>query len=183
MPSHDSPWNFKLKNFSWSILLPEGRKVSLKDLVEEKRTWMMEGKSGWQVHGEMGTEGWVYRHWEAVIPWPGMEREEWGIRESSPNCTLVPGGTLSGEAGCDPELLKCGYSLSAQACCFLISREILQVSRLRTSTAHSYVITLAWNQIWIFHLKCNTTAVEKFSASPWHYCNLAAFCLVSCNSK
>lgn len=35
-----------------------------------------------------------------------------GIRESSPNCTLVPGGTLSGEAGCDSELLKCGHSLS-----------------------------------------------------------------------
>lgn len=66
-----------------------------------------------------------------------------GIRESSPNCTLVPGGTLSGEAGCDPELLKCGHSLSTQACCFLISREILQVSRLRTLTAHSYMITPA----------------------------------------
>lgn len=39
--------------------------------------------------------------------------------ESSPNCTLVPGGTPYGKAGSDPELLKCGHSLSAQARYFL----------------------------------------------------------------
>lgn len=32
-----------------------------------------------------------------------------GVGETSPNCTLVPGGTPFGKAGYDPELLKSGH--------------------------------------------------------------------------
>lgn len=107
----------------------------------------MEGKSGWQVYGEMWTERQVCRHWEAVIPRPGMEREEMGwvlekVPQIAPQCQVAPRlGRLAVTPNCsnvDTAFLPT-HAASRQ----LDAGEILQVSHLQTSTELCYMITPA----------------------------------------
>lgn len=108
---------------------------------------MMGGTSGWQVYGEMWTERRVRRHWEAVIPRPGMEREEMGwvlekVPQIAPQCQVAPClGRLAVSPNCSN--VDTAFLPMNAASRQLDAGEILQVSRLQTSTEPCYMVTPA----------------------------------------